>query len=163
MEQLEQAKQEALRYVTVRMRTRQEVVQQLCKKGYGTDVADAVIGFLEEYHYLDDEAYCRSWIHDRIAFHPCGRQKMAFELAKKIADQQLISQCLEQYFTREAELELAQAAAVKKLQSGRQAVTTEQLSRFLYSRGYSGSIIRAVLQQEAIQEMIDQRQCNNNF
>ena len=163
MEQLEQAKQEALRYVTVRMRTRQEVVQQLCKKGYGTDVADAVIGFLEEYHYLDDEAYCRSWIHDRMAFHPCGRQKMAFELAKKIADQQLISQCLEQYFTREAELELAQAAAVKKLQSGRQTVTAEQLSRFLYSRGYSGSIIRAVLQQEAIQEMIDQRQCNNNF
>ena len=163
MEQLEQAKQEALRYVAVRMRTRQEVMQQLCKKGYGADVADAVIGFLEEYHYLDDEAYCRSWIHDRIAFHPCGRQKMAFELAKKIADQQLISQCLEQYFTREAELELAQAAAVKKLQSGRQTVTAEQLSRFLYSRGYSGSIIRAVLQQEAIQEMIDQRQCNNNF
>ena len=101
LEPYEQAKQIALQYVSVRMRTRQEVRQMLLKKGYENEVTQQVLAFLENYGYLDDAAYCRSWIHDRIQFHPCGRQKMAFELAKKITDRQLVQQSIEGYFSED--------------------------------------------------------------
>ncbi|MFR6292250.1 MAG: regulatory protein RecX [Peptococcaceae bacterium] len=162
MEQLEQAKAAALKFIAARVRTRQEVVQQLHKKGYSQEIIAAVIAFLQEYQYLDDAAYCKAWIHDKMQFHPCGRQKMAIELAKKVSDRQLIQQSLEQYFSREEELELALAAAYKKL-NGSAAVRPEQLSRFLYSKGYDGVIIARVLDRQEIIQQLDQKQKDNNF
>lgn len=163
MEQLEQAKQAALKFVAVRMRTTGEVRQMLAKKGYPAPVAEQAVAFLKQYQYLDDRAYCRSWIHDRVQFHPCGRQKMAVDLAKKIADRQLIADSLADCFPEELELELAVAAAQKKLGGSRAAVSREQLGRFLYSRGYGGSVISRVLQTEEIAEQLNRGQCNNNF
>ena len=101
-----------------------------------------------------------------MQFHPCGRQKMAFELEKKISDRQLVQQSLEEYFPEEQELELAMAAAMKKIESSRSAVSREQIGRFLYTRGYGGSLVNRVLHDETIHEMIEnsrQGQCNNNF
>lgn len=163
MEQLEQAKQAALKFVSARMRTTQEVRQMLSKKGYPAQVAEQAVAFLKQYQYLDDRAYCRSWIHDKVQFHPCGRQKMAMDLAKKITDRQLIADSLADDFPRELELELAVAAAQKKLNSSHAAVSREQLSRFLYSRGYGGSIISYVLQLEEITEQLGRGQCNYDF
>ncbi len=159
--ELEKAKQAGLKYVAARMHTRYEVKQHLQKKGYASDIISEVIAFLESYHYLDDEAYCRSWIHDRVQFHPCGRQKMAFELAKKITDRQLIQQSLEEYFPEETEYELAMAAAEKKIDSSRAGVSREQLGRFLYTRGFGGSLVNRVLQEEHIQEKLKRNIYNN--
>lgn len=50
MEQLEQAKAAALKFIAARVRTRQEVVQQLHKKGYSQEIIAAVIAFLQEYN-----------------------------------------------------------------------------------------------------------------
>lgn len=156
MEQLEQAKQTALRYVAARMHTTQEVRQLLQKKGYEDALIQNVIAFLKEYGYLDDAAYCRSWIHDRIQFHPCGRQKMVFELAKKITDRHLVQQSVESYFSEEDERKLARAAAMKKLDSSRTPLRGDQLRRFLYTRGYGVDIINQTLQDETIQKRIKQ-------
>mgnify|MGYP002569692890 CR=1 FL=1 len=163
MEQLEQAKQVALKFVSVRMRTEQDVEQMLQKKGYDRKTVQTVVAFLKRYQYLDDAAYCRSWIHDKVQFHPCGRKKMAFELSKKIADHQLICDSLTEYFPEEAELEQAITVAQKKIDSSGSNLRREQLSRFLYSRGYGGSVIDTVLQKHEIEEQLDRRQCDNNF
>ncbi len=155
--QLEKAKQVGLKYVAARMHTCYEVKQHLQKKGFDNGIIREVIAFLESYHYLDDEAYCRSWIHDRIQFHPCGRQKMSFELAKKITDRQLIQQSLEEYFPEETEYQLAVTAAEKKLDGSRAGSTREQIARFLYTRGFGGSLINRVLQEESIQNKIQKK------
>ena len=156
--QMEQAKQAGLKYVASRMRTCREVGEYLQKKGYDHEVAQAVIAFLEAYHYLDDAAYCKSWIHDRMEFHPCGRQKMAMELAKKITDRALVRASLEEYFTEEAELELAMAAALKKIGSGRTAIKRDQLARFLYTKGFGSVVVNRVLQEDTVRE----RLCRKN-
>ena len=141
MDTLEQAKETALKYLTARLRTRQEVKQLLQKKGYTAEITAQVLEFLERYQYLDDAVYCRSWISDRVRFHPCGRQKMAFELSKKISDRQLIAESLETYFPRELE---------KKIAGSSQGMGRDKLGRFLYSKGYGGSVIRAVFQEDEI-------------
>ena len=143
----EQAKQEALRFIMVRLRTQREVEQQLTKKGYSKQQIIRVIAFLKEYQYLDDAVYCRSWIFDRIQFHPCGRQKMIFELSKKVSDIALVQQSLEQYFPLEQELELARIAAQKKKNSMHGTMRREQMGRFLYNKGYNGEVIQTVLRE----------------
>lgn len=161
-ERLEEAKQIALKMISVKMHTQQELWKKLQKKGYPKEYIQEIIHFLESYGYLDDEAYCRSWIHDRIHFHPCGRKKMEFELAKKIRNRQLIQQSLENCFSAEQEVELAVAAAVKKINGSRFGSNREQLSRFLYSKGYSGSVIQQVLQQKMIQQKMEDGQEKSN-
>ncbi len=145
--QLEQAKSTALNYISNRIRTEKETVEYLQKKGFEEELVAEVIAFLHQYQYLDDETYCRAWIHDRVQFHPCGRKKMAAELSKKVSDRQLVQMSLEAYFSEEQELDLAMAAAEQKLRtsSGKKKAGREQLARFLYSRGYGSSIIGQVL------------------
>ncbi len=144
---LDQAKDAALKYVSTRMRTQREVIAHLQKKGYANDVIRETVSFLKGYQYLDDAAYCRAWIHDKLQFHPCGRQKMAMELSKKVADRQLVQLSLEEYYPSELEVEYAHTAAMQKMKSSVRAkqVSRQQLARFLYSRGYGGSIIESVL------------------
>jgi len=158
----DQAKQTALRFLEVRMRTAQEVTQQLQKKGYGEDVVKATIVFLEEYRYLDDWAYCRAWIHDRLQFHPCGRQKLAFDLSKKVADRQMVQKSLAEYYPEAMELELAVGAAQKKISSSR-AVNRAQLGRFLYNKGYSGAVVERILQMDKIQVQLHNVQNDVDF
>ena len=95
--ELEIAKQIALKFVSARMRTTHEVMEHLQKKGCTREQVRAAVLFLKEYQYLDDALYCRAWIHDCIQFHPCGRQKMAAELRKKISDSRLIAESLDAY------------------------------------------------------------------
>lgn len=149
------ARQLALKYIAVRMRTKREVVEYLRKKGCDAVQIQDAVAFLTEYQYLDDAAYCKAWIHDKLQFHPCGRQKMAMELAKKVSDRQLIQFSLEEYYSAEQELEYATLAAEQKLRShsGKKQVTREQMARFLYSRGYSGSIIEQVLHTISFSEI----------
>ena len=146
--QLEQAKSVAMKYISSRVRTEKETVEYLQKKGLDAACISEVIAFLHRYQYLNDAAYCRAWIHDRIQFHPCGRQKMAAELSRKVSDHQLVQMSLEEYFSEEQELALALAAATQKVRtfSTKKQITREQLARFLYGRGYGGDIIGQVLQ-----------------
>ena len=155
--ELEIAKQLALKFVSVRMRTTHEVIEHLQKKGCTREQSQAAVAFLKEYQYLNDAAYCRAWIHDRIQFHPCGRQKMTAELRKKISDSQLIADSLSEYFSYEDELALAKAAAEQKMRSytGKKHISKEQLSRFLYTRGYSGSIIKNVCAEICFSDKYD--------
>ena len=147
-ENFEKAKLLALKFVSTKMRTRQEVIDFLHKKNYDSDVIAETVAFLLEYRYLDDVAYCRAWIHDKIQFHPCGRKKMAAELNKKVSDRQLVQSALEEWYSEEQEVELALLAAKQKVNNtlGRKPITREQLARFLFGRGYSSSTIRRALQ-----------------
>ena len=146
-EVLDKAKNHALGYLAARMRTRHEVAAYLYKKNYADDVVQEVLAFLERYQYLDDAAYCRAWIYDKLQFHPCGRKKLAAELSKKVADRQLVQVSIESYYSVEQELEYAQTAAMQKMNSrtGAKQITRQQLARFLYSRGYGSNIIESVL------------------
>ena len=160
---LEEAKGLALDYVAARMRTKEEVREMLRKKGYGEEITEEVVPFLEEYHYVDDEAYCRSWIHDRMEFHPCGRMKMVYELGKKVKDSSLAEQTVAEFFSEEAEYEIALETALKKVRGTRKPVTREKLSRFLYGKGFSGDIIRSVVQDEAVENYLDKENFDNIF
>lgn len=148
---VEKAKETALNYISGQLRTRREIEEKLRKKGFSEEDIDATMQFLQEYDYVNDAAYCKSWIHDRVTFHPCGRLKMEQELAKKISDRALIRESMNQFFPEETEMQLAVEAALQKIGSGRKTLKKDQLMRFLAGRGYPLYVARRVLEQEEIQ------------
>lgn len=153
---LEKAKNTALKYVSARMRTKQETITYLQAKNFSAELVQDTIAFLLQYQYLDDDAYCRAWIHDRIQFHPCGRLKMAAELLKKGLDIQFVQTSLETYFPLEEELKLAETAVRQKQNSSTgKKMTRNEMARFLYNRGYSSDVIAHMLRIEPEEDPYD--------
>ena len=155
---VEQAKEAGLDYVSRQLRTRREVEQHLQKKQFANDAIQGALAFLEEYGYVNDRAYCKSWIYDRMTFHPCGRMKMEQDLAKKVSDRSLIRESLEEFFPRETEEDLALEAAKQKLRGTSKRLKKDQLIRFLLGRGYSLSIARNIVFREEIASQLEQKE-----
>ena len=78
-----EAREQALKFINVRMRCEREIREQLRRKGHSSaDITDAV-DYLYRFGYLDDFKYCEAFIHDRLKFNPCGRLKLLYDLQQK--------------------------------------------------------------------------------
>jgi regulatory protein len=72
MTSLERAKELALRTLTRRTRTQAEIEKLLIAHGYDEQTVGACIAYLREYRYIDDEAYCLSFLRSRIDYKHKG-------------------------------------------------------------------------------------------
>jgi len=80
---VQQAKDLCLRLLTVRPRTRLELHQALLRKGIDEDVAEGVLGRLDEVGLVDDAAFAEVWVRSRHNFQGMGRRALAMELRRK--------------------------------------------------------------------------------
>ena len=78
-----EAREQALKFLVSRMRCEREVREHLRKKGHSRADIDDAVDYLYSYEYLDDLKYCEAFIHDRVQFNPCGRQKLFYDLSQK--------------------------------------------------------------------------------
>jgi len=83
-----QAREICLRLLTVRPRTRVELRQALLRKGIEEDVAEQVLGRLDEVGLVDDAAFAEVWVRSRHNHQGLGRRALAVELRRKgVADE----------------------------------------------------------------------------
>lgn len=82
---------DALRYLGIRPRSRLEVATFLSRKAYIEDVVESTLTRLEDYNYLDDEAFARMWVADRERFRPRGERALRYELRQKGIDEDTIT------------------------------------------------------------------------
>lgn len=150
---LEEAKGQAVKYLTARMRSEHEMREYLEKKGYSSEIVAEVLAFLYQYQYLNDYEYCRCWIVDRLQFHPCGRQKMAYELLRRGIDNEIVEQALNAHCSAEEERAQAQKLAHKKFPSG---APRQKVGNYLYQKGFSADIIESIC-SEFVQEEYGQQ------
>lgn len=141
-EQFPSAKDCALRYLSYRARTVMEVKGKLTEKGFNTEVIYAVIAFLKEYKFVDDNAFARMWIRNRTTLKPAGRRRIINELFQKGIDKDTID-CNISELLPEKEEQLAADLVEKKLR--RTAFSYKKLEGFLARRGFNPEIIRKVL------------------
>lgn len=66
MTALERAKELAMRTLTRQPRTQAEIEQLLVARGYDEQTVGACIAYLRDYRYIDDEAYCLSFLRSRM-------------------------------------------------------------------------------------------------
>lgn len=137
----------ALRYISYKNRSVQEVVKYLTDKEYTEDSIQQVISMLTEARYLNDELYAENYIRDRNALNPKGKKLLEFELRQKGIKQSIIDKNLAS-IKPETELELAYQLVVKRRKSIRSDdwnLLYKRLASYLQRRGFSYGIIAEAL------------------
>lgn len=145
----EEEKQWALKYVARRMRTEQEVRLYLESKGGGPDDIDEVIAYLYSYGYLDDAAFVRAFVNDRILFHPCGRFLIDAKLKEKGVKRSVRERVLDEVFPLEREADLLHREYEKYRSRGK---SRQQALRHFYQKGFSSGLLYELAEDDAYDE-----------
>lgn len=138
----------ALRYLSVRPRSRRELEIRLQRKSIAAEFVDAALARCEELGHVDDRAFAAALARDRIRLRPCGVFRLRAELRRRgvsEADAEAgIGQAFRDERVTEEEL-LARAAAgrAERLRRLAAPVADRRLFAFLRRRGFASGDIRA--------------------
>jgi regulatory protein len=91
---LEKAKESAYRFLSYRPRSVVEMRQSLQRKGFDEAIIDQVVAGLAESALLDDRAFARYWIEQRVTFRPRSRLALRQELYEKGIDRDWIEEAV---------------------------------------------------------------------
>lgn len=140
-EQLERARESALRYLEVRPRSQAEVRQQLRKKKYSEEIIDKVIARLSDVQLVDDKDFAKYWVENREGFKPRSKRALQYELRQKGVGADDIARAVKKVDERDSAYRAAHAKAVRWKDLDAQTFR-EKLSGFLARRGFDYSITR---------------------
>lgn len=144
---VEKAREKALRFLGNRPRSEWEVRQNLLKAGYGDATIDRVLERLRGVALVDDAAFARYWIENRTQFKPRGEVALRQELRRKGVDREVIDAVLEE--GGHAEDQAALQAALAKADRYRQLPRPEfaqKLGAYLARRGFDYATVREAVQ-----------------
>lgn len=145
------ARELAIKYITHRARSSQQVMDYLLKKEFETGIIEQTLSDLEAYGYLNDQEYAAAFVQSRITSRPRGKRMIRWELQQKGIASETIGEVLTLY---ENEAEIAKELIDKKFPVQKIIQRNEELrdvtmkiSRFLARKGFASSSIQNVLQE----------------
>lgn len=77
------AKNIAVKYLSIKMRTQIEVRNKIILEGYGEVIAARVIDELKSIGYINDTLYIQKYIFDRSKLKPMAKKLLRYELGAK--------------------------------------------------------------------------------
>ncbi|WP_371151921.1 regulatory protein RecX [Buchananella felis] len=95
-QQVDLAREAALKSLTVCARTRQQLTQSLGRKGFAQPAVESVLDRLTEVGLIDDAAYAAALVRTRAQEKGLARKAIAVELARKGIDRQDAAAALDQ-------------------------------------------------------------------
>lgn len=144
---LKRARDRALYLLQSQGRTQAEMIKKLKDDGYSQSVTERVLSFLQEYHFIDDNAYTENYIH--VNKGRKSKRQITYELQQKGVDRDQIRQMLEENPVYEEE---TVRALLKKKTGGRipeDKKEIQKLAAFLGRKGFSFEVISRVLRDVA--------------
>ena len=143
VDEVEKAREKALRFLGNRPRSEWEVRQNLQKAGYEAGTIDLVLERLRGVGLLDDAAFVRYWIDNRMQFKPRGALALRQELRRKGVDRVVIDAVLGEvdHDDGSAATRSARAVAGRYRNLPRQAFA-QKLSTYLLRRGFDYETVR---------------------
>jgi len=148
-EEKDKASNYAMYLLAKKDRTKKEITIKLKDKGFDDEIIHSVMDKLEEYNYINDEAYCEKYINDKTKFSKYGVNKIKLKLYAKGVDKEIISKEIVK-IDNDLELENALVLAQKKLSSIKESDKYKikaKLSNHLMTKGFSYDTIRKVFSQ----------------
>jgi regulatory protein len=141
----EVAMQRALRFLSYRARSMQEVRSNLEKN----ETPEAAISFtlqrLQENGLLNDQEFAQTWVENRNTFRPRSRRALAMELRYKGLEDELVQDILDKNIDENSLALDAARKYVRKLRGLEWQEFRLKLGGFLGRRGFSYAIIAPVL------------------
>ena len=148
--ELDRARNAAYRCLTYRPRSSAEIEAKLRDKGFDEAVIHNTLSGLVRLGYLDDEKFARLWAESRVRLRAFGRRRIDRELREKGIDPSIVQEALDEIFTVEQEIDIAEKAAARKVK-GMQFLDREtrrrRLAGFLERKGFPYDVIRDVLKK----------------
>jgi regulatory protein len=153
----------ALELLARRPYSRLELRRRLQRRGFPRAVVDSSLAALEARSLLDDRAFARSFVRDRLRLRPRGKRRLSQELREKGLDSSTIEAAVADVFTEQDVREdtLAREAALAWLarqgpearkafalrgRSPERDRATRRLSGFLARRGFGGEAARQAME-----------------
>jgi regulatory protein len=145
----EKAHNSALRLLSYRLRSKEELKDRLKRKNFPEPVIDEVLKNLEEKNLLDEDVLAQSLVRHFLYFRLKGKRKIIHELQKKRLSQETIRKVITEL--KEAqEKEVALKLLDKKRHLYRHLEPqerTKKLTELLLRSGFSLNIIKEVLKE----------------
>ncbi len=129
-----------LRY---RPRSVAEARQRMVEQGYAAAAIQDTIDQAIATNLLDDAAFAKLWIRDRMWHHPLSRAAISQELRQKGVASDIIAATLQAEYPAVKELELARGLAESRVSNGRAIDPDKRMNRLvglLARRGFSRSV-----------------------
>lgn len=137
----------AIKYISIKMRTRKEIREHLQKKMFDNSCIDKVIKLLENAKYIDDEMYCKAYVNDRINLSNDGPNKIKDSLISSGMKEQVVIEALK-VFDEDICIEKIKKIAEKQISVNRNKskfILKNKIIEYLYNLGYSKSLIISVV------------------
>ncbi len=145
---IRQAKDQALRYLTLRPHSRVELTRKMREKGFRREVIDHTLDALEKIELVNDEDFARLYIQNELRLRPVGRLLLSQKLAQRGIPRELYEPLLIELFTEEQEIEIARQLTAKFRKShtrDKGQKLREKLVRYLQGKGFTWEQIRRVI------------------
>jgi regulatory protein len=151
--EIDEAREVALNYLSYKPRTSSEVQRRLERDDYRPAVVDEVVADLEEREYLDDRSYARLYAEERFTGKGYGPYRVQRDLRKRGVSQDTIDRALDEVFDPESVRQEAMRQGEKrwpKLAYEENArKRAKKLYDFLARRGYPFEVIKTVVDRVA--------------
>lgn len=136
------ARNKAFKLLSYRERTIKEIEDRLRKNDFKEEVIKAVVDFLLEKDYLNEDRFAEMWIRSRKKHHPRGRKLIYKELKDKGLNQKIINSALNQFLSYQEELKMAEYLKNKWLRRRTEEDSSSyKLKNYLANKGFSYSLV----------------------
>lgn len=142
----------ALKYLSIRARSKKEVQVYLEKKSQDMQAISQVIIKLENIKLIDDTAFATWYIQSRSRSRPSSAWLLARELKEKGIDKQMVEDIEKE--PEDLQAEKALAKKLPRLSSLPWQEFRSKAGRFLASRGFNMSTIEKVLKKSYNRENV---------
>ena len=148
-ESLEKAKNYCFLLLKFRPRSEYEIRERLKRKKFGEPVIKAVLTFLKEKSFIDDEAFTQAWVDFRLK-KSFGLRRITQELRIKGISKDIVAQVLEKtkenYSEREVVAKITRER-LNRLKEIEPQTAKRRLFAYLLRRGFSSEAIIDALEQ----------------
>lgn len=137
----------AIKYISIKMRSRKEIREYLSKKNIDYDSINEVIKILEKEKYLDDDSYANAFVNDKMLLSNDGPNKIRSKLIELGINSSSINNALE-LFDYDLQKEKVTKMAKKLVEVNRNksaALLKNKIITYLVNLGYDKSVINSVL------------------
>lgn len=158
----EWAYQQALLYLSYRVRSEKEVQQNLQKHEMPEAVIEETLERLRKAGLVNDNEFAQTWVENRSTFRPRSRRALAMELRQKGLDDETVHSAI----SGVDEDALAYEAAQKRLGRLKGLEWNDfrkKLSEFLARRGFPYSVISPIVTRIWSETHTDDNQLHENF
>ncbi len=150
-DEIESAKDSALRLLSYCPRTTKEIYDRLKEKGFSKVGIEKAVIILKETDLLDDLKFARDWISLRLEKEPLGIEGIKEKLSLRGIDEKTIDKALLDFKEALDEYQMAKRLLVKRLKTLRDLEPIKAVKRlypYLRRQGFSEEVVEKVLREK---------------